>query len=88
VYDLDTQATRLLTDNTIPDYAPTWVCDAPLIAFTSDVTGDPNLFEAGALPITAPPIRVEKEANQLTFVPETDRDPLDSPSEEDASLVG
>lgn len=85
VYEVETGITRLMTDNTIEDYAPTWVCDSTMIVFTSDVTGDANLFESPALPIDAPAIIVEQEASQLTFVPESDQYPLDAPSEENAS---
>lgn len=85
VYDLDTGTTRLLTDNTIEDYAPTWFCYSPVLVFTSDVTGDSNLFSNPALPIDAPPILVENEASQLTFAPEADQYPLAMPPEENAS---
>jgi hypothetical protein len=37
------------------------------------------------LPIEASAINVEAEASQLTFDPESDQYPLDSPSEENAS---
>lgn len=85
VYEQQTQATRKLTENTIDDYAPTWVCNAPVIVFTSDITEDSNLFEAPALPIEAQPINVQTEASQLTFTLSSDQYPLDSPSEENAS---
>jgi len=85
VYEVSTKITRQLTDNTIEDYAPTWYCNGPLVVFTSDVTGDSNLFAAPALPIDAPSIQVETEAQQLTFDPASDQYPSDSPSEEDAS---
>lgn len=85
VYDMAAQTTRLVTDNSEEDYAPTWVCDAPMLVFTSDVTDDPNLFSTSALPIDAAAINVAAEASQLTFDPESDQYPLDSPSEENAS---
>lgn len=85
VYDVATQTTRLVSDNTIEDYAPTWFCTGPVIVFTSDVMGDSNLFSTAALPIAAPPIIVEEEAAQLTSFPEADQYPLDSPAEENAS---
>ncbi len=85
VYEVATQLTRLVTDNPIEDYAPTWYCNAPILVFTSDITGDPNLFRTPALPMTAPAILVDKQAAQLTFDPADDVYPLDSPSEEDAS---
>ena len=85
VFELSTGFTRLLTDNTIEDYAPTWFCNAPVIVFTSDVTGDPNLFRVNALPMSAPAIIVDEEAEQLTFDEADDQYPLDSPAEENAS---
>jgi Tol biopolymer transport system component len=85
VYDVATQTTRLVSDNTIEDYAPTWFCTGPVIVFTSDVTGDSNLFSTAALPIAAAPIIVEDEAAQLTSFPEADQYPLDAPAEENAS---
>ena len=85
IYDITSQETRLLTDNAIEDYAPTWYCYAPVVVFTSDVTGDPNVFSHTALPISAPPILVREEANQLTFDPQADQYPLGMPSEENAS---
>jgi Tol biopolymer transport system component len=85
VYEIATQTTRLISDNTIEDYAPTWYCNAPVLVFTSDVTGDPNLFRTDALPMSAPAILVDQEASQLTFDLADDVYPLDSPSEEFAS---
>lgn len=85
VYDVADQTTRLLTDNTVNDYAPTWYCDAPTVAFTSDVMGDSNIFASGVLPISAPAIRVEDQASRLTFDAASDQYPVDSPSEENAS---
>ncbi len=85
VYDVATQTTRLLTENTVDDYAPTWYCDAPTVAFTSDVVGDANIFAAGVLPISAPPINILQQASQLTFDTAADQYPVDSPSEENAS---
>jgi len=85
VYDVATQQTRLVSNNKIEDYAPTWFCKGPDIVFTSDVTGDSNLFSTSALPITAAPILVDKQASQLTTSPKSDQFPLDNPSEENAS---
>jgi len=85
VYELATQLTRKLTDNSINDYAPTWYCNAPVVAFTSDITGDSNIFSASVLPIKGQPLNVEQAANQLTFDPASDQYPVDSPSEESAS---
>ncbi len=85
VYELATKLTRKLTDNVSNDYAPTWYCNAPIVAFTSDVTGDSNIFSASVLPIKGQPINVQQNANQLTFDPASDQYPVDSPSEENAS---
>ncbi len=85
VYDFETGATRLLTDNVIEDYAPTWICDAPIVVFTSDITQDPNIYNTPALPIDAPPILVEESANQMTFVQASDQFPQNTPSDENAS---
>ena len=72
VYELSADYTRQLTDNTVADYAPMWLCDQPTLIFNSDVTGDPNLFQVSALPINAPPVRIEQQARQLTFDPADD----------------
>jgi Tol biopolymer transport system component len=85
VYEVATGQTRQLTDNTLQDYAPTWYCTAPVLVFTSDVTGDSNLFSTTALPVDGPAIDVEREASQLTTSADSDEYPLDSPSEENAS---
>lgn len=88
VHEFETELTRLLTDNTIDDYAPTWLCAAPTIVFTSDITGDSNIFSTNALPINAPAILVEEEANQMTFDPAADQYPQNTPPEENASREG
>jgi Tol biopolymer transport system component len=99
VYELPTAAfedgrTRLLTDNTISDIAPTWYCDSTTIVWTSnatedkDVAADNNIFSHNALPIEAPAIDVKAEASQLTFVPEADQYPANTPPEELASREG
>ncbi|MFN8561290.1 MAG: DPP IV N-terminal domain-containing protein [Anaerolineae bacterium] len=88
VYEMATGQTRLLTDNTIEDYAPTWWCDEPTIVFTSDVTGDSNLFDTSALPMDGAPILVDEQANQLTTAIESDQYPENAPPEEDASRQG
>lgn len=85
VYELATKLTRKLTDNVINDYAPTWYCDAPVVAFTSDITGDSNIFAASVLPIRNQPLDVQTDTNQLTFDTASDQYPVDSPSEENAS---
>jgi Tol biopolymer transport system component len=88
VYELATGKTRLVTNNTIEDYAPTWFCDAPIIIFTSDVTGDANLFSTPALPMDAAAIQVDREASQLTTEPDSDLFPESVPPEENASREG
>jgi len=87
-YEVEDKETRLVTDNNIHDYAPTWFCDAPLIVFTSDVVGDPNIFNTPALPIEAPAILVDREASQMTFDPADDVYPENNPAEENASREG
>jgi Tol biopolymer transport system component len=94
VYEDATELTRLLTDNTINDVAPTWLCSAPTIVWTSsatedpDVAGDNNIFSYNALPITDPPIDVKAQATQLTFDPEADQYPQNTPPIELASREG
>jgi hypothetical protein len=77
-----------VTANTVHDYAPTWLCSAPLLVFTSDVTGDSNLFQTAALPMSAPSVEVEGDANQLTSDAAADQYPQNSPAEENASRQG
>jgi Tol biopolymer transport system component len=85
VHQFSSGQTRLVTDNDIPDYAPTWWCESNILIFTSDITGDSNIFETPALPIEAEPILVETEATQLTDHPDSDQYPQSSPAEENAS---
>lgn len=87
-WEFDSRETRLVTDNDIPDYAPTWICHAPIIVFTSDITEDPNIYNTPAFPIDADPIHVDEEATQMTFDPANDVYPESSPSEENASQEG
>lgn len=88
VYEFRTGETRLVTDNDIMDYAPTWLCDAPIIVFTSDVMGDANIFNTPALPMQAPAILVDQQANRMTFSIFSDVYPQNAPSEENASREG
>lgn len=88
VYEVATGKTRHVTDNTVADYAPNWLCDDETILFTSDVNGDPNLFEVQASPIDDGPVLVEQDATQMTFEDYSDIYPLSSPSEENASREG
>lgn len=88
VYDTVTGITRQITDNDINDYAPAWLCGEDRLMFTSDINDDPDIYEASILPLSAPPLRVEVEADQLTFEPSQDIYPQNSPSEENASREG
>ncbi len=88
VYEVATGERRQLTDNTIPDYAPTWICDATEVIFTSDIEGNPDIFSADATPISDPAILVEEDADQLTFEEFQDVYPQDTPAEENASREG
>ncbi len=85
VYDFASQRTRQLTGNEVPDYAPTWQCGLPAITFTSEVTGNADLFRVGALPIDADPVAVQTGAARLTANTATDRYPMGAPTNEDAS---
>ncbi len=94
VYDFASGQTRLVTDNDVPDYAPTWYCDGHTLVFTSDVLADDehpansNLFATNADPVDAPPIDVAAEAMQLTSELDADQYPEDTPAEENASRQG
>ncbi|MEO8606576.1 MAG: SdrD B-like domain-containing protein [Chloroflexota bacterium] len=88
VYDTRSGKTRKMTDNTVADYAPTWLCGTTQLIFTSDVSGNPDLFNAETLPIDAPAIKVETDAKQLTVDTAADIYPENSPTEENASLEG
>ncbi|MGQ9910350.1 MAG: SdrD B-like domain-containing protein, partial [Candidatus Flexifilum sp.] len=88
VYDFATGQTRKLTDNAVADYAPTWRCGAPEVIFTSDVTGNPDIFRAEALPIDRPAIDVQTDALQLTDNPARDRFPVGAPNDEEVSRMG
>lgn len=88
VYELATGDTRHLTDNAVPDYAPTWRCSEEEVVFTSDVEGDPNIYEALVQPIPDGPILVEEDAAQFTFEAFNDIYPQSFPPEENASREG
>jgi TolB protein len=85
VYELATKTTRRVTDAQSLNTAPTWICESTTLLFTSNAPGNADIYSTNALPITAPPIDVKREGSQLTDHPETDRDPQNTPSEEDAS---
>ena len=94
VYEIETQQTRLLTENTTLDVAPTWICESTQIVWTSDATedinvgADNNIFNVNALPIDAPAINVKAEASQMTFEDSADQYPQSVPAEENASREG
>jgi Tol biopolymer transport system component len=88
VYDTSTGKTRKLTNNSIADYAPTWRCATDQVIFTSDINGQPDIFEAKPLPITDPAIEVNKQADQLTQYPADNIYPEGMPVEENASREG
>jgi len=88
IYEVATRTTRQLTDNSIPDYAPSWWCAPDRVLFTSDIAGNPDIYEADAAPMDVPALRVEDEADQLTFENSMDIYPQASPAEENASREG
>lgn len=86
VYELATELTRLLTDNTTNDVAPTWLCSAPTILWTSDATSDQvtpaevdDIYSTNALPIDGPALNVRDEANRLTDNDHQNRYPQNFP---------
>jgi Tol biopolymer transport system component len=85
VYELATGITRRVTDTQSLNTSPTWICESTTLLFTSNAPGNADIYSTNALPITAPPIDVKLEGSQLTDHPQTDRDPQNTPSEEDAS---
>ncbi len=87
VYQLATQQTRRVTENTVRDVAPTWRCNGAFVIFTSDIIGAPNLFQTSALPMNNRPIKPE-DINELTFDQATNQYPVNSPAVEDASQRG
>jgi hypothetical protein len=52
------------------------------------VTDDPNIFQANVQPITEPGIKVDVDADQMTFELSNDIYPLSAPAEENASREG
>jgi Tol biopolymer transport system component len=86
VYEIATNTTRQITTNGNA-FSPAWICDTTNIVFTSNVLGNNNLYVLNALPMDAPPHdlavltpNIGGDANQ--------RDPQNTPSEEDASRGG
>ncbi len=96
VADVATGQTRQATDKLMAgnkdavNYAPTWYCKGPQLVFTSDVTGTSNVFTIPALPLTAPPVKVDTAATKLTDGKGTEKNQYaeNSPNEEDASRLG
>jgi Tol biopolymer transport system component len=88
VYQTVTKQTRRVTDVQSMNYAPTWACNGPTLIFTSDITGNPNLFTTQALPMEAKPIQLALQAQQLTSGQAASQYAVDSPGEEDASTFG
>ncbi len=88
VYALATGKTRVVTDDSMKmiGYAPTWQCQTTTLIFTSNVKGDANVYSTQALPIDAKPIKVDKDASELTSDKADDQFAENSPIEEDASL--
>ncbi len=92
VYDTLTGETRQLTSSVgemanVQDVAPTWLCNSTTVIFTSDVSGNNRLYALNALPMSAPPVDLtgmrswtENEFNN--------RDPQNTPSEENGSRMG
>jgi len=85
VHEFATGLTRKLTDNTIDDFAPTWLCGDDRLVFTSEIFGQPDIFEVDVEPITAGPILVEEDAFRMTFEDFNDIYPLMNQPEENAS---
>ena len=77
---------RQITDNTVPDYAPNWICHSTTLVFTSSVLGQPDVYSVSALPIEAGPVDVATEAQRLTFTDANDVYPRSLPVTEDRLL--
>lgn len=85
-YEIATGETRQITSNGNA-FSPAWICDTTNLVFTSNVLGDNNLYVVNALPMSGEPVdlaivdpAIGGDANQ--------RDPQNSPAEEDASRGG
>ncbi len=106
VYEIETDQTRLITENMgeryegVQDTSPTWYCESTTLVFTSNVEtpattedtvsarNDNNIYLTEALPIDADPIETDNEGTRLTFEDANDRDPQNTPPEENASRNG
>ncbi|HRF95084.1 MAG TPA: hypothetical protein PLZ51_07815, partial [Aggregatilineales bacterium] len=88
IYEVATGIKRqLTTGGSESAFSPAWICDTTNVVFTSHTLGNNNLYVLSATPIDAVAIDVTTlepiiggDANQ--------RDPQNSPSEEDASRAG
>ena len=90
IYDVASGLSRQLTDNDVDDYAPTWLCNSSHIIFTSEIDGNPNIYQADALNLDAEPVDLtdETQAIQLTDDEANDIYPSGAPTEENASREG
>jgi Tol biopolymer transport system component len=85
IYDFASGLTRQLTDNGLADYAPTWMCGEPTVQFTSEVSGNADIFQADALPIDGEPLDITIDGQQLTSDASADRYSVGASTEENAS---
>ncbi len=88
VYQLTTRQTRRVTNSQSANYAPTSSSNSTTLVFTSDVTGNPNLYATQALPMNAQPIQVNGQAQPLTNGQFASQYAEAAPREEDASTFG
>jgi Tol biopolymer transport system component len=75
VYEISSGLTRLMTDNGVADYAPTWICNSSTVVFVSEIAGDANIYDADSSPIDGPP----PAPTQRTFDPAQDQAPANLP---------
>ena len=87
IYEVATGATRQMTANGVDAFSPAWICESYNVAFTANILGNNDVFVLPAVPMDGAPydmLTVEPavggDANQ--------RDPQNSPSEENASRGG
>ncbi len=92
VFDTLTGETRQVTSSVgemanIQDVAPTWLCNSLTLIFASDVSGNNRLYVVPALPMDAPPYDLTG-APTWTDNDFNNRDPQNTPSEENGSRMG
>jgi Tol biopolymer transport system component len=87
IYEVATGAVRLLTADNASAFSPAWICDTTNVVFVSNAGGNNDLYVLSATPMDGATVDVTTlqpaiggDANQ--------RDPQNSPSEEDASRGG